>query len=551
MSIKSKFKRLLTVSVLLLVGTLFLRAYHATTIHPPQNDRAFAFKLYTAILNATQSSKGIVHVKFRAVSQKTQSAHFVQNAFWRVSPDTNAQITFDLQNNKWQQLIVDFGDHPLVITLAVDTPIPGTIRVGKITYGRDGRVKDLYEPGAHSAITEFVRKGQTHADSIGFYSEALTALKIVPQVASLLTEQNLSAGPLRFDSVEIRENSQDNLRVDLLPDTKFPLGINNSNGCDFDSLNLTGSIPLSFAALSYEASTKKLTSAISAFTANVSDACLTSGKTVLRMGPSQIEISQLRFGQRTMDSSFLSLQASLVESQLTSGSSLVLTQNGERQSEISPIDAANLKASGLGFEVKEDGTKVLSLASAQVTTGNATGMLAPDLQSDFSFKTSKSGVSIVSAEWTSNAAPKMQGALSPMQIEITSGDLVFNSTNKLSIQSGVAQTEELTIDTSRPGPLSGALLPTSVVFGETSVIGSTSRFALEAQGSLISNPSNRIVFSGEGQGINGQVNLRIPNTKGKIDFGITWVLWLVLELLRPYLLPLPAAHLQGESKVVC
>src|SRR2546427_1903129 len=120
MSTNFKFKRLLTVSVLILVGALFLRAYHKTRINPLQNDRAFAFKLYTAILNATHSSKGIVQVKFRAVSQKTQTAHFVQNAFWRVSPDTTAQITFDLQNNRWERLVVDFGDHPLIITLAVD-----------------------------------------------------------------------------------------------------------------------------------------------------------------------------------------------------------------------------------------------------------------------------------------------------------------------------------------------------------------------------------------------------------------------------------------------
>ena len=548
MSIKSKFKRLLTVSVLLLVGTLFLRAYHTTRIHPPQNDRAFAFKLYTAILNATQSSKGIVHIKFRAVSQKTQSAHFVQNAFWRVSPDTTAQITFNLQNNKWEQLVVDFGDHPLLITLAVDTPLPGTIRVGKITYDHDGRVKDFYEPGAHSATTEFVRKGQTHAESLGFYSEALSPLQIVPQVASLLTDQNLSTGPLLFDSVEIREKSQDNLRVNLLPGTKLPLGIHNSNGCDFDSLNLTESIPLTFAALSYEASTKKLASAISAFTAKVSDACLTNGKTALKMGPSQIEISQLGFGQRTIDSSFLSLQASLVESQLTSGSSLVLTQNGERQSEISPIDSAKLKASGLGFKVNEDGTKVLSLTSAEVSAGNATGVLAPDAQNHLSFKTAKSTVSIVSAEWTSNGPLKMQGALSPMRIEITSGDLVFNSSNKLSIQSGVAQTDELTVDTSRSGSLSGALLPTSLVFGETSVIGSASRFALEAQGRLISNPSNRIAFSGEAQGIDGQVNLSIPNTKGNIDFGNNMGIVVSSGTIEALLATPPAGQFTGQIK---
>lgn len=519
MSTKSKFKRLLTVSVLILVGTVFLRAYHTTRIQPLQNDRAFAFKLYTAILNATHSSKGIVHVKFRAVSQKTQTAHFVQNAFWRVSPDTTAQITFDLQNNRWERLVVDFGDHPLIITLAVDTPLPGTLRVGKITYGHDGRVKDLYEPGARSATTEFVRRGQTHAESLGFYSEALTQLKIAPQVVSLLTDQNLSTGPLQFELVEIRENSQDNLQVNLLPNTKLPLGINNSNGCDIDSLNLTEGVSLAFGALSYEASTKKLSGAISPFTAMVSDACLTSRNTVLRIGPSQIGISQLKFGQSTMTSSFLSLQASLGESPLTSGSNFVLTQVGERQSEISPIDSATLKARGLGFEVKEDGTKVLSLASAEIRAGNATGVLAPDAQNHFSFKTSKTVLNIVSAEWVSNGLPRVQGDLSPMQIEVTSGDLVFNSANKLSIQSGAGQTDQLTIDTSRRGPLSGTFVPSSFVFGETSVIGTTSRFALEMQGAkLINNSANRIDFSGDG-GINGQVNVSASTTKGKIDFG--------------------------------
>jgi hypothetical protein len=547
MSTKPTFKKLFGISVLLLLATLFLRAHFPTTALQ-QDDHAFALKLYMAILNATSLSKGTVHVKFRAVNQKTQGANFIQNAFWRISRDTTAQITFDLQNRKWDALTVDFGDHPIMITLAVDTPLPGTIKVGRIVYGSDGRVKNLFEPGAHSAITEFVRTGQSHAESIGFYSEALSQLKIVPEAVSLFTDQNLSSGPLRFDSVEIRENSQDNLRVKLLPGTNLPLGVTNPHGCDFDSLNLTESVPLSFSALSYEASTKKIISSIDAFSARVSNACLTSGQVVLRIGPSQIEISQLGFGQRTTDSSFLSLQASLVDGELTSGTNLVLTQTGDRQTQISLIDSAKLKSGGLKFEALEDGAKVISLASAEISAGNATGVLAPDARNRLSFRTSRTKISIVSAVWASNSSPKMQGAISPMQIEITSGDLVFNSANKLSIKSGGAQTEELTVNTSQPGAVSGAIVPTAWVIGETSVIGSANRFALEAQGRLIDNSSNRIAFSAEAQGLKGKLNLSIPTTRGRLNFADNQTVTVNSGTIEALLAVPPSGAFAGQIK---
>jgi len=519
---KREFLRLLTTFVCVLVsGATYPRIPNAARAQSLQYNHAFALRLYDTILNAAESSKGLVQVKLKPFNGRTNGARTGQSAFWRVSPETTAQITFDLRNNRWEKLSVDFGEHPLIITLAVDTPIPGTLRVGKITYDHNGRVKDLYEPGSHSATTDFVRKGQTHADSLGFYSEALTQLKIAPQVVSLLTDQNLNTGPLRFDSVEIRENSQDGLQVDLRAGTKLPLGISNSSGCDFDSLNLTEKTSLSFSALSYEASTKNLAAAINRFTANASDACLTSGNTLLKMGPGgHIEISQLAFGQRSLTSPFLSLKASQIDSLLAAGSSLVLTQSGERQSAISPIDVAGLKADRLGFEVKEDGSKVLSLGSAQVSLGSATGILVPDPNNHLSFKTPRTALTIVSAEWTTNSLPKLQGSLSPMQIALTSGDLVFGSANKLSIQSGTAETGQFTIDTSRPVPIFGEILPTSLALGRESIIGTTNRFVLEAQGgALIANPANRITFSSDNPGTNGQIALSIPNTKGKINFG--------------------------------
>jgi hypothetical protein len=519
MSTKSTFKKLFGISLLFLLAALFLRAYHHTRILPLQSDHEFAFKLYMAIVNATTSAKGTVHVRFRPVNQKTRAANFVQNAFWRVYPDTNAEITFDLQNNKWNALTVDFGDHPIMITLAVDTPLPGTIRVGKIVYGSDGRIKSLFEPGGHSAITEFIRTGQSHAESIGFYTEALSQLKIVPQAISLLTDQNLSTGPLRFDSVEIREHSQDTLRVKLVPGTDLPLGVINPHGCNFDSLSLTESDPLSFSALSYDASTKRLLSSIGAFSSKISNACLTSGQTVLKMGPSQIEISQLGFGQTTMNSSFLSLQASSINGQLTTGTNLILTQTGDRPTEINFTDSAKLESGGLKFEVRKDGVKVLSLASTNVDAGSANGVLAPDIYNRLFFKTPRIKISIVSAEWDSIASPKIKGEISPTQIEIASGNLVFNSANKLTINSGVAQTERFAIDTSQPGPISGALTPNSLVIGEGSVIGSANRFSLDVQGRLMEDPSNRITFSGEPQSLKGKLNLLISTTRGQINFG--------------------------------
>src|SRR5947209_4146712 len=110
---KSKFKSLLTIPVLLLVSTvLFFRASNATTIHPQQDDHAFALKLYTAILKGADGARGILHVKLRPFDGKTTGSKIGQNASWQILPETTAKLSFNLHPDKWEGLTVEF-DRPL------------------------------------------------------------------------------------------------------------------------------------------------------------------------------------------------------------------------------------------------------------------------------------------------------------------------------------------------------------------------------------------------------------------------------------------------------
>jgi hypothetical protein len=550
LSMKSKLNWLFTITVLTLLSTaLFLRTSNAARIHSQQNDRSFGFKLYDAILTAADGARGTLQVKLRPFNGRTTGSDPGQNASWQILPETTARLTFNLQPNKWDGLTVEF-DRPLTIKLLVDTPASATLQVGKITYKENGDVKDIYQPGVKSPTTEFVRNHQQVPTSLGFYSEALNQLRIIPNITSLLTSQ-IDAGPLKFDSVELLENTPDTLVVNERQGTQLPMGISNSKGCDFDSLNLAGTPSLSFSALFFKASTKTFTAEVNRFSTNVSDLCLAGGDTVLRLRPSQqIEISRLRFGQSTATTPFLSLQTGTIDSVLTSGSSLALTQSGETQSVINPIDAATLNANGLGFEVKENGTKILSLASARINLGNATGVLAPDANNRFLFRTPSAVVVIASAEWSSKAPPRVQGDLSAMpSISITSGMLYFNSSNKLAIQSGSAETGPLTIDTAKPVPLFGTILPKDLLLGETSVIGSVNRLALETKGgTLIPDSSNRLIFVSDNVGLNGEVRFTIPNTKGKIDFQNNVGVVVNSGSIEVVLKRPPGASLAGELK---
>ena len=249
--------------------------------HRPLRTGDAAADLYAAILDSAETATGSLHVGMTPVEVRTSSSRFGQAGIWRIEAGTTARIDFTLRGETWERLTVDLGDHPLTLRLAVDTPQPGFLRVSKITYGLDGAVRDLYEPGG-TLITGFVPRGSSTGTSIGFYSDLLSKIKIAPQMGALLGGRNPSGRPFVFSSVNLLESQRDTMTMTLRSLSTLPLGGQIAGRCDPD-LALRESVPVSWRALSYDYASGRLEATIGDFVAGLAGGCVGAAGTELHL----------------------------------------------------------------------------------------------------------------------------------------------------------------------------------------------------------------------------------------------------------------------------
>lgn len=533
----------LGIYIVLTNGGMSSMGAHTTSSAPPQR---FAFQLYTDILNAAETSTGRIAVKFKEFGGRTAASNAEQSAFWRI-PANDAQIRFDLRNGRWETLIIDFGDRPIIITFAEGTRNPGTLQVRKISYNKDGTVRDLFEIRNGPAITSIVRSGLGFSVPISRFTETLSHLKLSPDLAGLLTAESF-AGPLKLDSIAVNRNGEENLRLVLRSGLNIPLG-DSSGGSNVNFVSFSERVPLSFSSLRYEPTLKNLNATIDEFDARLTNGFIDTGETKLKLGAeSLLQSAQIRFSERNGDDSFLSLGARRIEGSLLAGSNLHLSQAGDRSSAVSVGAASVFKGNSFNFEIKGDGTKSLSLTDNTFNLVTANGVLSPDSNNFFIFKTRAADFTISRGRWSGNSPPDVEGWLSPAQLELTGGGLSFNSTNSFLIGSGTLETGELNIDTTRRTIITGEVRPRALVFTDESFIGTVNRFQLNAGGSLTENPQNLLSFSRESEGLHGRILFKITDPAGRIDFGDNRAVTIISGQVDTIISKLPGENFNGELR---
>jgi len=347
------------------------RAYPRRAL--PFQNQDVALALYRAILESSESASGTLRIGLREFAGRTRGSHLGQGALWAVESGTVAKVTFNFRGGRWSDLTLDFGNHPLNVQIAEDTAAPGALRIGKIVYHSDGTVRDLIEPGG-VVITGVVRRGQSHSTSVGFFTELLSSIRLAPQLRILLAGNEESSGPLIINSITVNGAEKENILLALRPMTTLPLGQRGGAGCAVDSLTLSGSVPLSFNALSFEPSIGRLDATMGSFNTGLTKGCLGADETEFRLATgAQFQASSLKFGQsKHGGGSHLSLSAGALSGALSPGSRVELARAGDRKSILTAAgNNAGVQGDRFEFSIKDDGTREFGLTSGRIRMPSA------------------------------------------------------------------------------------------------------------------------------------------------------------------------------------
>jgi hypothetical protein len=479
-----------------------------------------AADLYAAILDSAETATGSLHVGLSPFEGRTSSSRFGQAGVWRIEAGTTARIDFSLRGETWQTLTVDLSDHPLALQLAVDTPQPGFLRIAKITYGRDGAVRDLYEPGG-TLITGFVPRGSSSGTSIGFYSDLLSNIKIVPQMSALLGGKNPSSRPFVFSSVNLLVAQGDKMSMTLRSLATLPLGDQVAGRCDPD-LTFRESVPVFWRALSYDYASGRLEGTIGDFVTGLSGGCVAAGGTELKIvSGTQLNVTGLEFSQpaRSQDS-HIWLKASSFRGGFSAGSGIVLGSVSGKTTLLTAAQSGTLQADSLEIGVQESGKSVLAVGNAQAHLSAVSGDLAFDDTDFLQFSTSDADVTLASATWADSALPQVKGLIAPAPLTVAGGLLTFSPVTRLLLATGSAVAGSLAIDTATIPQIVGSFSAADVKIAAGSSLGAPGKFSLQlaSGGYLQVRAPYQLTFAAESPGAQGGVVASAPVAMGEIDF---------------------------------
>jgi len=479
-----------------------------------------AADLYAAILDSAETATGSLHVGLSPFEGRTSSARFGQAGVWRIEAGTTARIDFSLRGETWQTLTVNLGDHPLALQLAVDTPQPGFLRVAKITYGRDGAVRDLYAPGG-TLITGFVPRGSSSGTSIGYYSDLLSNIKIAPQMSALLGGRNPSGSPFVFSSVNLLEAQGDRMSMTLRSLATLPLGDQVAGRCDPD-LTFRQSVPVFWRALSYDYASGRLEATIGDFVTGLSGGCVAAGGTELRIvSGTQLNVTGLEFGQPGRNrNSHISLKASSFRGGFSSGSGIVLGSVSGKTTLLTAAQGGTLQANSLEIGVQESGKSILAVGNAQAHLSAVSGDLAFDDTDFLQFSTSDADIALTSATWADSAQPQVKGLIAPASLTIARGLLTFSPVTRLSLATGSAVAGSLAIDTANIPQIAGSFSAADVKIAVGSSLGAAGRFSMQlaSGGDLQVRAPYQLTFAAGRPGAQGGVVASAPVAMGEIEF---------------------------------
>jgi hypothetical protein len=488
---------------------------------PPLRTGDAAADLYSAILNSAQSASGSFRIGLSGFDGRTSSKTFGQSGIWHIDASTIVRVNFSLQGEDWKSLSLDFTDHPISLQLAVDTPAPGFLQIGKITFGRDGKVRDLFAPDG-SLVTDFDRQGLSGNTPIGFYTDLLSNIAVPPQLSAILAGRGLSKGPLVFSSAMVEEPKGDNLNLVLSPMATLPIGARLNGRCD-PNLTFSQSIPIDWHALSYASATGHLEATIGSFVSRLGSGCVAAGGTELKIvSGNQLDVTSLEFGEPGRGTqSHVSMLASAFNGTLLPGSQTALGTEGTETSELTATTGGSVNAGTIEVGIREDGNGFLVLNNAQLALLGVSGELAPDAGDFFKFTEGESDLMLATATWVDSSIPKVTGTFTPGQVAILSGQLTFSAKTRVSLGAGSAAFGSLSIDSSGDPQISGAIVNGDIQIAQGSYLGVNGRFnlVLGTNGMLQIHSPDQIAFSNTLLGPHGRVTATAPVANGEIDLG--------------------------------
>lgn len=480
-----------------------------------------ATDIYTALITSAQSATGNLHLTLQGFDGRTASDKFGQAGVWHIDPNTTVRVDFSFDAEGWKKLTLDFPDHPISLQLAVDTPAPGFLKIGKIIYGRDGTVGSLYAPDG-GLISNFYRRGLDSGTPIGFYSPLLSHIRIPPQLSALLLGRGLSKGPFIFSSATLQEPHKDGLEFVLASSTTLPIGAKKIGSCDPD-LTFSSSVPITWTSLSYVGKSGYLEATIGSFSTDLAGGCLAGGGTELRISSGKdLQVSTLEFGQSSLGkTSHVLLRASSLDATLTPGSKIALGITGNRTSIVAAGGGGAVKANDLQFGITNAGYGLLVLGVAQSSLLNTRATLAMDTTDFWTFTEQQSSLTFNSASWVDSSDPSVDAAFAPGNIAVSAGLLTFGAGARLYLGEGTATLGRLFIHTSSEPQITGAIPAGEIGIAPNSSIGVETRFNMQigAGGALHIRTPNQFAFITNQPGPRGDFTADAPMITGRLDFG--------------------------------
>jgi hypothetical protein len=486
----------------------------------PQHSGDAVLDLYNTLLDSAQTADGTLHLGLSAFDGKTTGHVSGQGAKWHIDPGTIVRVSFSFRGESWEKLTFEFTDHPLYVQLATDTAAPGSLTISKITYGHDGKVKDVYAPG-DSLITNFDRRGLSGGTPIGFYSDLLSNISLPPRLSALIGSSPGSHGPFVLSSTQLMGDKGDQLNLLLSPMTTVPLGSQFSGHCD-PGLLFTYSVPLAVKSLNYDSATGRLEMTTGSFVTTLSGGCLAAGGTEFRLASgNQLAATTLALGEIARGQQpHLSVDAANFSASLLGGTTTTLSTVSTYATVVKSQDKSSVLAEHMTVGVGSDGHNVLLMENAHLQFGAVSGQIAFDSADFVNFSASTLNTTLASAKWVDASAPRVVAKLDANTAAISGGLLTFGPSATLPLSTGQAQFGELSIDSGRTPSITGKIVDLEIGLSPDTFIGKDRfEFDLGANSTLRIHAVDNIIFSSQSPGPHGHATLTGPVSRGKIQLG--------------------------------